>query len=262
MVGLGVSDPTRVEELRFGVVLRQLRDERRMSRERLAFRAGMSSSYIVQLESGKKEHPADAVVHALIRSLDAVVELQAGQRQLLLDLAGLGASEFPSVGQLQRALSEDLLKALDLYGQRPAAYLDVRWNLLACNNCYGQTFPGLCPGQNVLSWMLNHRAAQDVLEDWDQECRRAVHCLRGAIVRNGWGDWAQRLVTELGRSEVFRRIWNAGGMTYGRDDPIMRIRDPRTDQQRTLMVQLFGLPGPGAADRIQFFLGVDATPST
>ncbi|MEV6770367.1 helix-turn-helix transcriptional regulator [Nocardia sp. NPDC051030] len=240
----------------FGLLLRRLRDARGVSRERLAFNAGVSASYISHLEKGDRGHPTREVVDALVRYLDRIDPLSAVERRHLLDLAGLGVSEFPTVEQLRAELTEDMRRALDLHEPNLAAYVDTRWNVLACNKSYADAFPGLVRDVNILRWLLGNPRAKQVVLEWEEEVRLTVHWLRGLIAGSGDTAWSQEFLAELGRFDLFREMWDEGVAAYGRPRATMHLRDAESDHCRAIAVQMFSVFSASYPNQIQIFLGL------
>ncbi|WP_282785510.1 MULTISPECIES: helix-turn-helix domain-containing protein [unclassified Nocardia] len=239
-----------------GNLLRRLRDNRRVSRERLAFNAGVSASYITHLENGNRERPTQEVLQALVRCLHQIGPLSAVEYRYLLDLAGFDVRERVTADELRGGLSDDLRQALVLHEPNLAAYLDIGWNVLACNGSFARAFPGITDDGNMLRWLLGDESARRVLVEWEQETRLLVRWLRGLIAGSGTGVAASELLADLGRYEFFRRIWDEGIPAYGRDRPLLHLRDPETECPRTVAVQMFRADFPDRSESVQVFLGI------
>ncbi|MFI1915947.1 helix-turn-helix transcriptional regulator [Nocardia sp. NPDC020380] len=240
----------------FGLLLRKLRDARAVSRERLAFNAGVSASYISHLEKGDRGHPTREVVDALMRYLDRIDPLSVVERRHLLDLAGLGVAEFPSVEQLRAEITDDMHRALELHEPNLAAYVDSRWNVLACNDSYRRAFPGIEEDVNILRWYLGNEHARRVVLDWEAEVRLTVHWLRGLIAGSGDTAWSAEFLAELGHFGLFREMWDEGIALYGRPRPTMHLHDLETDRCRAISVQLFSVFSAAYPNQIQIYLGI------
>lgn len=199
----------------FGGLLRRLRDERRISREKLAFAAGVSSSYITHLEGGDRDHPTRAVVDALIRYLDRISPLGDAERRHLFDLAGLAEDRFPGVEELRGQISDDMRNGLVVHEPNAACYLDTRWNILSCNDSYASAFSGLVDDGNMLRWFFGNELSTRVMVEWEREAAMTVDWLRGLIGQSGDTEWAAELLAELGEYPEFRRMWAAGGPHTG-----------------------------------------------
>ncbi|MFQ6391815.1 helix-turn-helix transcriptional regulator [Nocardia sp. KC 131] len=252
------TDPGDGNQLRpptFGGLLRRLRDDRRISREKLAFAAGVSSSYITHLESGDRDRPTKAVVTSLIAYLDRIGRLADAERRHLFDLAGLTEETFPAVPQLRAEIGADMRNGLRLHEPNAASYLDTRWNILFCNDAYAATFPGLVEDVNVLRWFFGNELSKRVMVDWEREAALTVDWLRGLIGQSGDTAWSAELLEELGGYPEFRTMWAAGRTIYGRDQPML-IRDLGTGEPYSLDAQMFRVDSGNYPGRVQFFLGI------
>lgn len=239
-----------------GGLLRRLRDDRRISREKLAFAAGVSSSYITHLESGDRDHPTRAVLEALVRYLDRITPVSDIERRHLFDLAGLAPVDNPTVEDLRAEISAEMRRTLALQEPDLAAYVDTRWNVLAGNESYDRAFPGLVEDVNILRWFFGNPLSRKVMVEWETESTLTVHWLRGLIGQQGGGDWATDLLDELAQYRDFRRIWDDGDTVYGREHTAMRLCDLHTGEYYTVDVQLFRLDSVAYPGRIQYYLGV------
>ncbi|SFM01914.1 helix-turn-helix transcriptional regulator [Nocardia asteroides NBRC 15531] len=239
-----------------GGLLRRLRDDRRISREKLAFAAGVSSSYITHLESGDRDRPTQAVIEALVRYLDRIAPVSDIERRHLWDLAGLAPVDNPSVEDLRAEINDEMRRALSLQAPNLAAYVDTRWNVLAGNDAYHHAFPGLVEDVNILRWFFGNPLSRKVMVEWEKESTLTVHWLRGLIGQQGGADWAAELLDELAQYPDFRRIWDDGDTVYGREHTAMRLCDLHTGEYYTVDVQLFRLDSVAYPGRIQFYLAV------
>ncbi|MGW4356380.1 MmyB family transcriptional regulator [Nocardia sp. NPDC004582] len=222
----------------FGDVLRRLRDQRGLSRERLAFSAGVSASYVTRLEKGGKTKPTQAVVDALVRCMSQRNPLSDTERRHLYDLAGLTGAGYPAVAELKRSIGADALRLLAMHRPKPAAFYDTRGNVLAGNIEWAQTFPGLAENGNLYRWMFADPAARRVMADWEADVRQSVSWLRGTVGALTdpavFGD----LMRELGEFPEFRRFWSAGDVGFAPPVRTMRLRDPGTGELRLYRMQV------------------------
>ncbi|MFF2085843.1 helix-turn-helix transcriptional regulator [Nocardia sp. NPDC058176] len=250
----GFDGPPRPPTL--GGLLRRLRDDRRISREKLAFAAGVSTSYITHLEGGDRDRPTLAVVEALVRYLDRISPVTEIERRHLFDLAGLAPADNPTVDDLRAEITDEMRRTLALQEPDLAAYVDIRWNVLAGNESYHLAFPGLLDDVNILRWFFGNPLSRKVMVEWERESTLTVHWLRGLIGQQGGGAWATELLAELAEYPDFRRIWDDGDTVYGRDHTAMRLCDLRTGEHYTVDVQLFRLDSVAHPGHIQYYLGV------
>ncbi|MEU1427213.1 helix-turn-helix domain-containing protein [Nocardia sp. NPDC005746] len=228
----GITLPT------FGDVLRRLRDQRGLSRERLAFSAGVSASYVTQLEKGGKAKPTQAVVDALVRCMNQRNPLSDTERRYLYDLAGLTGSGYPTVAELKRSIGADALRVLAMHRPKLAAFYDTRGNVLAGNIEWAQAFPGLAENGNLYRWMFADPAARQVMADWEADARKSVSWLRGSVGSltdpTVFGD----LMRELGEFAEFRRFWSTGDVGFAPPVRTMRLRDRGTGELKLYRIQV------------------------
>ncbi|WP_067686325.1 helix-turn-helix domain-containing protein [Nocardia jejuensis] len=250
-----ITDP-RIVPLSLGQSLRRMRDDRRISRERLAFNAGISASYVHHLETGARERPTKDVLTAVVRVLDQIRAIPAIQRRELLLLAGYCVDEPRSLDELRDAIAPDLSRTVAGYPDALVAYLDVYWNVLGCNEIYSDAFPGLRHDGNWLRWMLTDPLARSVLPDLDEEVATAVRILRGTLATPSHRGRGRQFLAEMSRYHEFRRLWNDGGVLYARDKQTLRLCDPCGGITRSVLVQHFGVSALARPDQVQVFLGL------
>ncbi|UGT41249.1 helix-turn-helix transcriptional regulator [Nocardia yamanashiensis] len=239
-----------------GAALRRMRDERKLSRERLAFNAGVSASYINQLEKGTRARPTRDVLAAVMRVLDHALALSAGQRRELLTLAGHGETEPPGVEQLRALIEPALGAGLASQPATLVGYYDDYWNLLAGNDLHTATFPGMRENGNALRWMLTDARARHILPEWEHEVAIAVRVLRGRLARTASAARTRKFLTEMGSHHQFRTLWQDGAVAYTRDRPRLWLREPRTHRIRSVITQHLGVLGSPPTAHIQLITGV------
>ncbi|MBL1076331.1 helix-turn-helix domain-containing protein [Nocardia sp. 2] len=242
----------------FGSLLRRLRDQRGVSRERLAFNAGVSASYITHLEKGDRGNPTREVVEALTRYLGRLVPLTDVDQRQLIDLAGLDAGELPTVEELRAVVTADMHRALTLHRPNLAAYVDMRGNLLACNDSWDEAFPGASQDGNMLRWFFSHEMSADVLVNWEADLRRTVHWMRGLIGRSGNSDGFIDLLRELGEFPIFRQVWAEGGVEFAPHVWTMQLRNPVTGLRRKVVAQAGRLQNALYPGQVVAILGIPA----
>ncbi|MGW2660773.1 helix-turn-helix domain-containing protein [Nocardia tengchongensis] len=218
-----------------GPVLRAVRDSRKVSRERLAFNAGVSSSYITHLEKGARERPTREVLDAIIRYLDRVVPLSVEERRQLRDLAGLTATGCPPLEELRAAVTPEMRGLLDQ--PLPAAITAVGGHVLACNPGWERAFPGTREGVNQFHWLFGCEYARRALVDWEAEVTLSVQAFRVAVGGFGGSETFTELLDELSRYPEFRRIWGGGGVATVPPMWRIRLRDLESGTERTVLVQ-------------------------
>lgn len=247
--------PTSPQPPTLGTQLRRLRTDRLMTREKLGFATGTSASYIAHLERGLRERPGTAIVDALTRGLGQMQPLSLSDRRHLLDLAGVTDEEIPDVAELGTEMSGDVRTYLLLQEPNPAAYLDIRWNVLAANESFAAVFPGVVEDGNLMRWIFGNPAARQALPDWRREAESAAAVLRGWVGRFGDASWVVELLDELGTYPAFRRRWGTGTVEFVRRRPSV-IRDPASADKRKLHIKVFRASSERYPELIYFFLGI------
>lgn len=106
----------------FGQELRKLRKEATYTQDELAKRAGISASYISQLETGRKD-PTERVITKLIGPLDIPENhLLITVGKIKMDLAGTLATERKDAPEILGSLSDQEWEELLTY----LAYIKVK----------------------------------------------------------------------------------------------------------------------------------------
>jgi transcriptional regulator with XRE-family HTH domain len=233
--------------------LRAARRRRGLSREKLAFAASVSSSYIAQLESGEKGHPSALT----LRSLAGPLALRPEELRHLFDLAKSPHDDDPGepAETVDASITPEMQAAIDHLDPTLAGYVDRHWNVLATNTAYARAFPGLVDSGNVLRWLLTVHAAKNVMIEWEKETALTVDWFRGLAGTHGSDPWHQELLDELSDRPEFRQMWADHSVAFGRRSPYMHLRDPDTDEPYTVNVQLY----PVSTDPrvpVQIYLGV------
>lgn len=228
----------------------------RRFRERLAFNAGVSASYITHLEKGDRGNPTREVVEALTRYLDRLEPLSTADRRQLTDLAGLGAAELSSVAELRAAITPEMTRALELHSPNPAALLDIQANVLANNDGWDDTFPGVREDGNMLRWFFGNELATRVMVNWEHDARRVAAWMRGLIGRSGNTEGFADLIRELGEFPKFRQAWSDGGVEFAPHVWTLHLRNPVTGRRRRIYAQTGGLDGAAYPGQLLTILGL------
>ncbi|MEU1205913.1 helix-turn-helix transcriptional regulator [Nocardia sp. NPDC005825] len=250
------QDFRELEAPTFGNLLRRLRDNRGVSRERLAFNAGVSASYITHLEKGDRGNPTREVVTALTRYLDRLIPLSSEDRRQLDDLAGLGSDQVPSPAELRAVITPEMVRTLDLHSPNMAALLDIRSNLLACNAAWHDAFPGLPPHGNMLRWFFGHELAAKVMVNWESDARLIAGWMRALIGRSGNTEGFTDLIRELGEFPKFRQAWSDGGVAFAPHVFTLHMRNPVTGVRRRILAQTGRIDGAAYPGQLLTVLGL------
>lgn len=211
-----------------GGCLRLVRERAELSREVLAARAAVSTSYVAQLETGEKARPSAVTLGALADALS----LAPTERHYLFDLASLPTPAEHGARQISSAMWQ-ALHAIDC----GAAFLDENWNVLGINSRYEAMFPGLRDSGNCLRWTFTVPTAKDVLPDWTFAARRMVEVWRATFAAaHGDRNAANALLDELRGHPDFQRMWDTAGVRFRGDQPYMRLRDLDTGRVHHLYI--------------------------
>lgn len=212
----------------FGETLRRLRDERMLSREKLAMSIGVSVSYVAGLESGARSNPGADVLRVVINQLDRFEPISAAGRRHLHELAGvpLPRAQAPSVAELRREITPELMRLLSAAEPNPACYYDIRYNVLGGNETFFDAMPGLAVGDNIARWYFAEDIAKEALAEWDYEATMMAAGLRLTIGRADSPEYYPELLDELYVFPEFREKWEAETF-YDRNRPII-YRNPAT----------------------------------
>ncbi|QLY33841.1 helix-turn-helix transcriptional regulator [Nocardia huaxiensis] len=237
-----------------GGMLRRLRSDRRLSREKLGFAAGVSASYITHLESGVRDRPAFAVLDALMRCMSQVRPLTRTERRHLMNLAEVFDDKPPSPAELRAELTEDMLAELAMQDANLMAYIGSNWQVLACNQSFIDAHPGLEQDSNLLQWLFTNPAAKELLTDWEEHAELTVAWIRGWLGRHSRAAWLPGLIEEFCAYPDFRRFWDKGTVSFLWGKRIEHCC-PDTGELKQLHFKTFHATSGGHADHIHLIIG-------
>ncbi|MEV6773512.1 helix-turn-helix domain-containing protein [Nocardia sp. NPDC051030] len=257
--GSGPFDEETIHQPTFGTLLRRMRDDRGITRDRLAKAANVSASYITHLEHGQRGRPTHSVVEALIGCLHDVRPVTNAERRHLFDLAGLEGTAWPSVENLRATLSSGSVDTLYRHEPWPAAYLDTRSNVLRCNDSYERTFTGILDNGSVLRWVFLDPRSKQVLAQWQHEAELTVSLVHGFMGRSEHPEWWADTLEELSDCREFQKIWNSCEAGYGRDPAWMALRHPDSGETYHLDLRVFQHDSVDYRDQILFIAGFGTT---
>jgi transcriptional regulator with XRE-family HTH domain len=194
-----------------GTLLKQWRDRRKMSQERLAHEAGVSTRHMSFVETGRAS-PNRELILSLSRSLD--VPLRA--RNELLTAAGFAAIyhesalDAPVMTQVRRAM-EFMLGRQEPY---PAVVLDRHWNIVMANEAMGRlTALFLSARQaaeagapNIMRLTYHPKGLRSWIVNWDETASAYIQWLHRDLLRTGDGKTAA-LLDELLSYPGIPRKW-------------------------------------------------------
>ncbi|UGT41236.1 helix-turn-helix transcriptional regulator [Nocardia yamanashiensis] len=215
----------------FGESLRRLRDERNVSREKLAMSIGVSVSYVARLESGARSNPGPDVLRVVIDRLDRIAPISAVRRRHLHELAGVPLSRTaPAVAELRAEITPDMRALLAAAEPNPACYYDIRYHVLAGNETFFEVMPGLARDGNIARWYFADPIAKQALAEWDYEASMMAAGLRLTIGRSDSPESFTELLTELYDFPEFRGKWEDESF-YDRNRRPILYRDPDTGER-------------------------------
>ncbi|MFQ6395326.1 hypothetical protein ACLMAJ_17890 [Nocardia sp. KC 131] len=108
-----------------------------------------------------------------------------------------------------------------------AAYLDPIWNVLACNDLFLSTMPGLERTYSIGAWLFSP-IAKEVWVDWEKEAAWNVAYNKAILGLYRNSQQARDLIRRLSPNSEFRRLWASSvDVNYSRDsDSLLHVRHP------------------------------------
>ncbi len=208
-----------------GTTLRLIREDLGLTRVTARDRHGVSSTYLYEIETDKYT-PKLETLDALIAGYKVNSLLARHLRELRSPPVDLVPS-----GTLRRGVTanRDWMSHLDDLQHRGvlAAYIDPIWNVLACNDLFLSTMPGLEKTYSVTAWIFSP-IAKEVWPDWEKEAAWNVAYDKAilGLYRNSLQ--VHDLIRHLGPNSEFRRLWVSSlDVNYGRDsDSLLHVRHP------------------------------------
>ncbi|MCU1641743.1 MAG: hypothetical protein JWN03_2018 [Nocardia sp.] len=234
----GQPDDVQMPDL--GTWLRQIREDRSLSRARTAKRVLLSETYVKQIETGYL--PAREVVERFITGFD-MNPMQARHTRELWEPPAL----LPPVDELRERINTasriEALAHMDKIGMI-CVYTDPLWNVLSANESFYRALPDLDTANNVAVWFFctrkNSRPAMSVTLQWEQEARFHAAILRGAFGLYRTNPRAKDLFDHLKRDRDFRRVWsNSTHVAYARQpNELAHLRDPATGEPYSITIDI------------------------
>ncbi|WP_327116460.1 hypothetical protein OHB12_04660 [Nocardia sp. NBC_01730] len=208
-----------------GSTLRLIREDLGLTRLTARDRHGISNSYLFDIEVDKYV-PKLETLEALI----AGYEPSPLQARHLRELRSPPEDLVPT-DKLRQSVTANLdwLHHLDDLEHRGvfAAYVDPIWNVLACNDLFRSTLPGIEETYSIAAWIFSP-VAKDVWVAWEQEAALNVAYDKAILGLYRNSQQARNLIRHLGPNREFRRLWASSlEVNYGRDsDDLLHIRQP------------------------------------
>ncbi|MFF0531124.1 hypothetical protein ACFYT3_22385 [Nocardia amikacinitolerans] len=222
----------------FHDTLEYLRLRDRRSRADVANSARISTSHLDKIVANRTIPGPNSFA-----KLTHAFDLDPAQHQHLHEL-WQPSRDLPHPEQLRQHLTSQGVQAhLDDLATRDVltVYVDPLRTVLAGNQIFHRTVPGLAEAHNNLSLWMFSPAARASIARWDNEIRHTVAILRGTLGRHRDHPRAQALFRKLRATPEFPRIWDSTPMqvAYGcrRPAPI-NLRAPRTNQPLSLSLEI------------------------
>lgn len=198
-----------------GATCRLIREERGLTRDTSATRLGISRSHLADIERDRRT-PSEDLLEQIIVGYRLDLPLARHLRELRAT-----ADTLEPTSALREAVTTNpaLMRHLQRLHERGelAAYVDSAWTLLACNNAFRESAPGLDPGTSIPVWMFSDNARK-LFPRWPHEADHATANIRGIVGRYRGSQQVQTIFRSLRPIKEFGLRWNDGVHTaYGRD---------------------------------------------
>lgn len=189
-----------------------------LTREALGQRAFLSARTIQKLERGEQTGLSGPSRESLGSALGLTT---AAEFRHLDDLTRV---HIPWPGFAENLRSEPTVTEramLDDLMPQPAAYCNVRWDMVAANDAYRRLFPGRLEAGNALPWLFG-LIGRRLVVNWAEETANAVARTRAIIARLRNPDTAVELLTEMQHDPDFSRLWLERRVEFDRpvDEPL------------------------------------------
>jgi transcriptional regulator with XRE-family HTH domain len=184
----------------FGTLLRDWRLHRRMSQEKLALDAEVSTRHISYIETGRAQPSREMVL-----LLSSVLEVPLRERNVLLTSAGFapvyGETDYssPEMAPVRQAV-ELLLERHEPYG---AIVIDSAWNVRRTNRGAARLFATFAPDlpprltSNVLRLLLDPEGLRYGLDNWEEVALAALERTHREALAEGPNGPAARILSEV-----------------------------------------------------------------
>lgn len=184
-----------------------------LRREEVAFLAGVSAEYYIQIERGHVSGVSEEVLHAIATAL----QLDEVETAHLFDLARAAgkAGRKPSRARSPRRQVPQSVQALmDTMVGAPAIVQNAHLDIVAANPLgralYGPVYAHQDAPPNLAHFIFLDDGADELFPDWEKAADDAVALLRVEATRSPYSKAVTALVGELAtRSTEFRTRWAA-----------------------------------------------------
>ncbi|MHB9849203.1 helix-turn-helix domain-containing protein [Streptomyces krungchingensis] len=183
-----------------------------LRREEVAYLAGVSAEYYIQIERGQVSGVSDDVLQAIA----AALSLDEVETAHLFDLARAATTKAggkPSRGP-SRKVPQGVQALIDAMVSAPAVVYNAHLDIVAANPLgralYGAVHERQTEPPNLARFIFLDDRADEIFPDWDKAADDAVALLRVEAARSPHSKAVTTLVAELAtRSTEFRTRWAA-----------------------------------------------------
>jgi transcriptional regulator with XRE-family HTH domain len=195
-----------------------------LRREEVAFLAGVSSDYHVQLEQGRDKNPSDQVLQSIARALQLDEDATAYLLQLARPASRRRRARKPE------KVSDSICELIAGWPLTPA-YVHGRYmDVLAANHLAADLSPFLVPGRNAILDVFTEPEMRELHQDWEEMTARVVPYLRSVAGPDVDDPRLVELVGELSlRSDRFRTLWARQDVRH-RSTGISLLKHPQVGQ--------------------------------
>ncbi|MFF2553434.1 helix-turn-helix domain-containing protein [Nocardia sp. NPDC058058] len=216
----------------FGAYIRLQRTATGLTREQLAARVNISVSLIEKIELGSRPTTLNT-----LKTLFDGLDVPPLHRRHILNLSLPGVLSHPA-DTIPDPTPEDLADLASL--PHPAGFLLIpRFTLVAVNEAYRTTFPGITNGTNLIEWLLLDPSARSTVLNWHQEAHRLIQGLRILTPDITLDPDLTELIQKCRTAPEWHHLWTTTlpPATLFRDH--ITIRDPTNHEVRHLNPRLY-----------------------
>ncbi|GAB4588772.1 helix-turn-helix domain-containing protein [Nocardia sp. IFM 10818] len=184
------------------------------TQQELAERIPCAPGYLAAIEQNSKV-PSEKI----LAKLAELLRLTESERRHLYLLA---ESTLPMAGE---DLSDAHLTAVLSAIEHPAAFWK-HWRVVASNDAFRRTWPGLSTAPSLLMWLFADPVAKRVTPNWEWEAEMAVGRFRHYAAVPRHHRVAEEILATLRPYATFRHWWSSNVVYERRPDPHRRVWDP------------------------------------
>lgn len=137
-----------------------------LRREEVAVLSGVSVTWYVWLEQGRRTQPSRSVLDALARTL----RMSVAEHSYVLSLAGYSDSP-PPADRSPSTAPRHVLRLLDVLGGLPAYVATTDWHVLGWTDAFAALYPAVATvpeeDRNLLWLVFTDRSVRELCSDWE-----------------------------------------------------------------------------------------------